>query len=116
MSTQTIYNPLNIQSIIVGSIHKNLNMFKTFGNVIMIKLEDFQQICSNTRAAIDKILRGEYTLKIINSYTDKTALFHLCSSADIVMSKVPHLDNKQIKYVLKSVDDVEGKKYYLVVF
>lgn len=121
MSTQTTPNTLNIQGIVVGVLHKNLNMFKTFGNVIMIKWEDFQQICSNTSAAINKILGGECTLNIINSHTDKTALFHLCSSADIVigrryyLSKVPHLDNKQIKYALKSVEDIEGKVYYLVI-
>jgi len=106
---------LNKQSIIASDIKGTINYFKTFGNAITIRYDHLKELCANTNANLSKILEGEYSLGIVRSSSDKTALFHLCSSEEMARIKTTQLISKQIKHVLKSVEDIEGKKYYLVV-
>lgn len=106
-----------------------LNYFKTRGNVITIEYKHFEEMCRTTDANLNKILSGEYGLKIINQATDTKEVF----TASILKPSAPNstiettlpnttdllrnlkVDTNKIRRILISDREIGGERYCLLI-
>ena len=113
MSTQSI-DPITSHSIVATD--RTLNYFKTIGNIIMIEYKHFEEMCKQTDARIFKILNGEYRLEIVNACkaTKPRVPFTLCINEEVSNNLLEQSIYRK-HWILECNEEIEGKKYYLVV-
>lgn len=105
-----------IQTIIASDIKGTINYFKTFGNVITIQYNHLKELCANTSANLGKILEGEYSLEIVRASSDLGYTFSVTKEyVSFSKTRLDTFKGSVIERVFKSNEDINGKKYYLVV-